>query len=128
MASRKKKSRRTAAPNPGHDAAKAKHVRMLLVGTGVIVIAIFASAYWRKNAVGEPCEKPHDCRSGMCVGRTTIRVGPGGGEREERLCSAACASDADCPTTMRCAGDVSAVDPKTGAPVAGGDMSACAPR
>ena len=125
---KKRRKKRKAAPSaPAQDLTYArKRAMVMFVATLLIVLGIFGVRYISRAAPGETCITPADCRSGMCVKSTAIRVGGGGGMVDIRRCSNECTTDKDCPSGMQCSDEVGVIDRLSGE--ATSQMRACAPR
>ncbi len=75
----------------------------------VVVAGWWAKEYFDKRLPGGPCAVDSDCRSHQCL---TLRTSHDTGIKglppiettQGRVCTLKCATDADCPSTMRCAG------------------------
>jgi hypothetical protein len=59
-------------------------------------VCVEAAAVPPLGTVGEPCERPGECVSGVCAGLSA--EGPG-------VCSRECAADSDCPESFTCTPD-----------------------
>ena len=84
---------------------RGRRMRIVAGICGLVLLAIPVGRWFTKATVGEQCTGPADCRSGHCISLMTFprpEAGSTTPRLEARLCSASCATDLDCPSSMEC--------------------------
>lgn len=81
-----------------------RNMSIVAVAAMALLAFVAVGQWFAKSSTGESCTTNDECRSGRCLSLLTMTPGPVP-RLDGQMCSSACTTDLDCPSTMHCADD-----------------------